>query len=1625
MSGLRAWYKADAIIPDLDLEGSLTVKQWRDESGNPQATLRQTGTTELQPFYVPTAINNRPALRFDGNDILQTSVAYDLQESSEDVTIIVVAKPATTQVDSAQLVDFGCSNCNGGWQFGQYEDMSNTYRFSFLGESGWDGDGARMQAREDHVQILSAIKESKVLTLFQNYAQAARLGVSSTMMSDSNSLLAIGGPVGTGVNRWKGDLAEVIIYNRTLTDAETQQVTAYLDTKYGIIPNLPIPKKGLRAWFRADIGVTNSTSGVNTWSDYISGFKAIQESANECPALVDDGRGGSTIRFDGTDDILQTSPMDLLGDSDDLSVFVVAHPTTSQPAYACIVDHQLNPERNPNHGFAIEQDSVVGNRFCLNWLDSSGGQPAAGAKVTVATDEMHIFTAVKSGTDQVVSVNSGPEPLTASVSKLPEHMLSATNPLGIGGSTLDPAARFAGEVSAIIIYNRALSEDDQKSVQDYLAETYSLHGTKFQFYLEASTTTSAGVYTSDDKLIRTLWRKETLGPGMITRTWDGKLDGGIESAPPGTYQIKLISHDVQYVWDGVIGNTSTSIVGPSHHAGQTFIHSLAVDADHHAAFYALGEAEGFAPVRRFDTTSPQTAINVREPDTKIGVDHVATDGVLVYYANKGAPLVPGAHPSFVAASTVSTTPTPAPFSNGTCLGVCPPGGNGQPYYPGCIDVIPLPTPAPGGTPFTHGATGLAVQKNGNILAVSHGTLNEIRLYDKTYGEEPTVGGPMGVIAINNPGELAMTPGGDLWVLSGTTAQRYSNLNDSPKLVTTISGLTAPAGITVRQIPSIGVGNGDIDVEGGEEQVEIIIADGGAAQVLKSFNMDGSPRWLFPTVAGGYATRGPDVTYDKFLFQVGARRLPNPVIRAAISAEDGTIWVGEGATSRLLRLNVTDDQGHMSFLDQIMFLVYNENGDADPNHPTRVIGDGWLEFEVDYTKRLQESGAWTLKKNWAAGLPQNYFAEFGGNDEGIREITTLDGRVYGTITAYPAPGGSKVKTLVQLPLTAAENPPVGNLRICGVLPNLFTASAYGLDLSQPPTFERDGSLRYVKIAPGGTSPVVTWYQKDLIGFANNNPQWGAERELASAPYRNEDPVVFNEKGFRQNRNPITLSGVIVTFDDTFMYTGDNTKTNFPDPSQHWICPSKWKHLGGVGLGRSDWSWKSSPTVLTDVPFDGLGSFDVGDHINYAASLAMVQGRNVIYSFHGENWNTSEASQWMHFYDNGLFIGQFGTSGEVRNRWAEAIPGFTGNSLFPSMVNVDGNNQAAVNGETYLWTDDKSLHSGVARWHILGANSVREFYGSVALGGSTTLTIPTPEAPLGLVATPGDGQVTLTWLPIRDWSELPPLQLNYTYHVKYSAFSGGPYTEAGSTSGTTFTVSRPNGTQYYFVVSAGNSPVNSKQVAAFPFSGTIGKAGHMIGGYPYPLQVSSGAPAAGRNSLTGLPALLGDLTRTDIGHLGYVIYNWTDGGTINSQTPVPYTTVSNLPGPVSVNIAQGSAWINARDHVLNQFAIDGALGRDTALDLHTNTTGSIDISVSDGATHYVTAFCPLAGGGPRNFTIKITPASGSPPFPPSYTIDEAQNFANNHTFQFSFVGNVKLTIENLSADQSACLQALFFD
>src|SRR5262249_14993368 len=119
----------------------------------------------------------------------------------------------------------------------------------------------------------------------------------------------------------------------------------------------------------------------------------------------------------------------------------------------------------------------------------------------------------------------------------------------------------------------------------------------------------------------------------------------------------------------------------------------------------------------------------------------------------------------------------------------------------------------------------------------------------------------------------------------------------------------------------------------------------------------------------------------------------------------------------------------------------------------------------------------------------------------------------------------------------------------------------------------------------------------------------------------------------------------------------------------------------------------------------GAFDVGNNSfsQYAGGTSHASGRNIFWQYHGEGWKNGQTNKWMHLYDDGLVLGQFGVvspfNADPRRRLPEAAAQMAGNALYSAVV-------TAADGSRYIYHGDEQWHGGLHRWHVTGLDTIHE-------------------------------------------------------------------------------------------------------------------------------------------------------------------------------------------------------------------------------------------------------------------------------------------------------------------------------
>jgi fibronectin type 3 domain-containing protein len=315
----------------------------------------------------------------------------------------------------------------------------------------------------------------------------------------------------------------------------------------------------------------------------------------------------------------------------------------------------------------------------------------------------------------------------------------------------------------------------------------------------------------------------------------------------------------------------------------------------------------------------------------------------------------------------------------------------------------------------------------------------------------------------------------------------------------------------------------------------------------------------------------------------------------------------------------------------------------------------------------------------------------------------------------------------------------------------------------------------------------------------------------------------------------------------------------------------------------------------------------------------------------------------------------------------------------------------------------LTNGTTYYYVVSAlNSGGESPNSTQV--AATPQAPPPPAPTGLAATPGDGQVALTWTASAGAT---------SYRVKRSTVNGGPYTTVGSPTATSYTdPGLTNGTTYYYVVSAvnsaGESP-NSAQATAMPKAAVTPPAAPTgVAATPGDAQValtwtaSSGATSYNvkRSTVNGGPyTTVGNPTSTSFTDLGltngttyyYVVSALNSGGESANSAQVaamPKATVLPPAAPTGLAGAAGDGQValtwnassGATSYRVKRSTVNG--GPYTTVGSPTSTSYT-DAGLTNGTTYYYVVSALNSGGeSPNSAQAAVMPqAPSAPPAAPT--------------------------------------------
>jgi hypothetical protein len=195
-----------------------------------QATIdRAQGDATRRPKFIADAVNNQPALRFDGQDDLLEFPLDINPEGMPTLTIVTVMQSQTSVADPEYHKLYG--HDDGGYDRAAGLDSRSQKNYTVFGGDSGVMPYFDLKASNWYITV-DLYHENATFSGWVNGQSA--LDRAPVKHGSGLKTFFIGG-TGTAFNEpWNGDVAEMIVYNRALSDSERTSVEDYLAGKYGI-----------------------------------------------------------------------------------------------------------------------------------------------------------------------------------------------------------------------------------------------------------------------------------------------------------------------------------------------------------------------------------------------------------------------------------------------------------------------------------------------------------------------------------------------------------------------------------------------------------------------------------------------------------------------------------------------------------------------------------------------------------------------------------------------------------------------------------------------------------------------------------------------------------------------------------------------------------------------------------------------------------------------------------------------------------------------------------------------------------------------------------------------------------------------------------------------------------------------------------------------------------------------------------------------------------------------------------------------------------------------------------------------------------------------------------------------
>lgn len=375
ISDLAGWWDATKIT---GLSDGAAVSQWDDSSGaNRHATQ---GTAGNQPTYQTGEMNGRPVVRFDGTD---DYLGYDGSFLvGTQYTIFVVARPVSPNEAGNFFLGGTTEATNENLHFGW--NAADQMQFAQWNSDLLSSSGLTPSATGE---IYTARKTGSGSEMWQGSTSRGSNANSATLVAYVGASIGAYRP-GALIHAFRDDIAEVLIYERALSDSERDDIWSYLTDK----------------WISADQTVNLTQPSETETAQTATTPKLVQDFANSQVTETETAQATITPKVVALGQATETETSQAVTWPKDVAVAQTTETETAQAITA-----QLGEAQTVNLGQVTETETSQATttpKLVQDFANSQVTEPETAQAVTTPKD-VGLAQTVEAETAQTVTVDQG------------------------------------------------------------------------------------------------------------------------------------------------------------------------------------------------------------------------------------------------------------------------------------------------------------------------------------------------------------------------------------------------------------------------------------------------------------------------------------------------------------------------------------------------------------------------------------------------------------------------------------------------------------------------------------------------------------------------------------------------------------------------------------------------------------------------------------------------------------------------------------------------------------------------------------------------------------------------------------------------------------------------------------------------------------------------------------------------------------------------------------------------------------------------------------------------------------------------------------------------------------------